>query len=58
MKLKFKLAEARAALSVPAALVTNMKEYARDPVTLYAWRHRLAELIEDTPAPLVPLLQP
>ncbi|MDD2601005.1 MAG: DUF6067 family protein [Kiritimatiellae bacterium] len=52
------LAEARAALAVPETLVANMKEYARDPAALYAWRDRLAELIERAPAPLLPLLKP
>lgn len=52
------LAEAQAALAVPETLVANMKEYSRDPAAVYAWRDRLAALIERAPAPLVPLLGP
>lgn len=44
------LAEARAALTVPESLVKSMKEYARDPAALYAWRDRLADMIERAPA--------
>lgn len=40
------LADAQAALKVPSSLVATMTEYARDPAQLYAWRNRLAELIE------------
>ena len=49
-------AEARAALAVPESLVKSMTEYARDPAALYAWRDRVARLIEEAPAPRVPLL--
>ena len=40
------LAEAKAALAVPEALVKSMAEYSRDHDALYAWRNRIAELIE------------
>ncbi len=50
-------AEAHAALTVPDSLVKNMKEYARDPDALYAWRDHLADLIERAPTPLEPLLK-
>jgi hypothetical protein len=40
------LAEAKAALSVPEGLVKSMREYSRDPADLYAYRNRLAELID------------
>lgn len=45
------LTEARAALQVPEALVRSMGEYSRDPATLYAWRNRLGELIDQAGAP-------
>ncbi|MBI5386794.1 MAG: DUF4091 domain-containing protein [Verrucomicrobia bacterium] len=40
------LAEAKAALPVPASLVKTMTDYARDPAALYAWRNRLGDLID------------
>jgi hypothetical protein len=43
------LAEARAALAVPEALVKSMTDFSRDPAALYAWRNRLADLIERAP---------
>jgi len=39
----------KAALSVPEDLVKSMTEYSRDPAALYAWRNRLADLIECAP---------
>ncbi len=51
------LARANAALSVPASLVKDLKTYSRDPAELYAWRSRIAALIEQAPAPLEPLLK-
>ena len=41
--------EAEAALAVPAALVGSLTEYTRDPQKVYAWRSRLADLIEAAP---------
>jgi len=40
------LEEAKAALPVPESLVKTMSEYSRDPHALYAYRNRLAELID------------
>ena len=40
------LAEARAALEVPEALVKSLTDYSRDPGILYTWRDRAADLIE------------
>ena len=40
------LAEAQAALEVPAALVASLTEFSRDLERLYAWRECLAALIE------------
>jgi len=40
------LDQARAALSVPEGLVKTMSEYSRDPARVYAYRNRLAELID------------
>ena len=40
------LADARQALVVPETLVRNMKDYASQPDAVYAWRDRMAELIE------------
>ncbi len=40
------LDEARAALLVPETLVKTMKEYSRAPKEVYAYRNRLAELID------------
>jgi len=45
------LDEARAALPVPQGLVKSMSEYARDPSELYAYRSRLAELIDRSGMP-------
>jgi len=45
------LAEAEAALAVPDGLVRTMAEYSRDPAVLYAWRNRLAALIEASGVP-------
>jgi hypothetical protein len=42
------LTEAKAALEVPADLVASLTEYSRDPAKLYAWRERLAALIESS----------
>ena len=42
------LAEARALLAVPATLVNQMDDFSRDPRQLYAWRERMAELIEES----------
>lgn len=41
--------EAETALAVPAALVGSLFEYTRDPQKVYAWRSRLADLIETAP---------
>ena len=41
--------EAETALAVPAALVGSLTEYTRDPQKVYAWRSRLADLIEAAP---------
>ncbi len=40
------LIEAEAALPVPAELVRTLSDYSREPARLYAWRDRLADLIE------------
>ncbi len=40
------LAEAQAALLVPPSLVNDMTHYSRDPAALYAWRNRIADLID------------
>ncbi len=40
------LAEAKEALVPPETLVRSMTEYSRDPAELYAWRERVARLIE------------
>jgi len=40
------LAEAKATLAPPESLVASMTEYSRDPAELYAWRDRVARLIE------------
>lgn len=40
------LAEAKEAVAVPDALVKTMTEYSCDPTTLYAWRNRIADLID------------
>ena len=40
------LAAARAALEVPAELVTTLDEYSRDPAVLRVWRHRLLQAID------------
>jgi len=40
------LAEAKAALAVPESLVKTMTEFSRDPARLYAWRDRIADLID------------
>ena len=45
------LAEAKEALLVPATLVKNLKEYSRDPAELYAYRNRIAELIDRSDMP-------
>ncbi len=50
------LVDAQAALAVPEALVSSMTDFNRDPHALYAWRDRLADLIERAPASLEPLL--
>jgi len=42
------LTTARAALTVPAELVSTMKEYSHDPQALLAWRQALATLIEQS----------
>ena len=44
------LTEARAALQVPTALVKSMTDYSRDPLALYAWRDRMADVIEQSGA--------
>lgn len=51
------LEKAKAALTVPESLIRDMKNYSREPSELYAWRNRIARLIEEAPAPLVPLLK-
>jgi hypothetical protein len=40
------LSEATAAVKVPHDLVASLTEYSREPAKLYAWRDRLAGLIE------------
>lgn len=40
------LDEARSGLTVPDSLIRTMAEFARDPKALYAYRNRLADLIE------------
>ena len=40
------LAEAKAALAVPEALLKSMKEYSRDPAKLYAWRNQVGDLLD------------
>jgi hypothetical protein len=45
------LTDAKAALVVPEAVVKTMKEYSRDAARLYAWRDRIAELIESAGLP-------
>ena len=45
------LEEARAALPVPDSLVKTMSEYSHDPRMLYAYRNRLAELIDRSGTP-------
>jgi hypothetical protein len=45
------LAEAEAALTVPDTLVKTMAEYSRDPAALYAWRDRMATLIDASGIP-------
>jgi len=40
------LAQAKAALVVPDTLAKSHTEYTGDPVAVYAWRNRIAELIE------------
>lgn len=42
------LARARAALEIPKELVASLTEYSRDPTVLYAWREKLADLIEES----------
>ena len=42
---------AEAALGIPGSLVSSLTEYSRDPQELYAWRARLAELLETAPLP-------
>ena len=41
------IAEAKAALEVPAALVTALDQYSRSPADLRAWRQRLLEAIDN-----------
>ena len=38
--------EARTLIAVPDGVVRDLKDYSVDPVVLYAWRNRMAELIE------------
>ncbi len=45
------LAEAKAALPVPESLVKTMAEFSRDPKQLYAYRNRLADLIDRSGMP-------
>ena len=42
------LSDARRALLVPEALVLDLAEYSRDPQQLYAYRERMAELIDSS----------
>ncbi len=42
------LEEAKEAVVVPESLVKSMAEYSHDPAELYAYRERVARLIEDT----------
>ncbi len=42
------LKQAKAALVVPKTLVRNLKEYSHDPTVLYAYRNRMAELIDQS----------
>ncbi|MBO4620115.1 MAG: DUF4091 domain-containing protein [Victivallales bacterium] len=41
------LAAARAALEVPAELVTTLSEFTHDPAALRAWRHRILQAIDN-----------
>ena len=41
--------KAEAALGIPTSLVGSLTEYSSDPQELYAWRIRLAELLETAP---------
>lgn len=41
--------KARDALAVPTSLVKSLTDFSIDPNELYAWRNRLADLIESTP---------
>ena len=45
------LREAKAALPVPESLVETMAKYPHDPQALYAYRNRLAELIDRSGMP-------
>ena len=45
--------EAGAALPVPETLMKTMTEYSREPADLYAWRNRMADLIERAGVPEV-----
>jgi hypothetical protein len=40
------LSDAKAALPVPETLVKSMRDFSRDPADLYAYRNRLADLID------------
>jgi len=40
------LEEARSAAEVPRELVRSLREFSRDPESLYLWRNRMGELIE------------
>jgi hypothetical protein len=42
------LDEARRALVVPTALVEDMGHYSHDPQALYAWRDKIADLIDSS----------
>ncbi len=44
------LTNAKAALPVPDTLVKSMTDYSRDPAQLYAWRNRIADLIDTSGA--------
>jgi len=45
------LREAKAALAVPESLVETMSQYSHDPQALYAYRNRLADLIDRSGMP-------
>ncbi len=47
------LARAKAALPVPETLVKTMTNYSNDPATVYEWRNRMGDLIDEAGEPEV-----